>query len=89
MIWDETKRTENLRKHGLDFMDVENLLEGYTVTLEDDRFNYSERRFLTFDTSGGRVLAMVHTEEDDEVRVISMRKAIRREEQSYFSAIPE
>jgi len=37
----------------------------------------------------GRVVAVVHTEQDDEIRMISMRKATRREEQSYFSTIPE
>jgi uncharacterized DUF497 family protein len=37
----------------------------------------------------GRVLAVVHTERDDAIRIISMRKATRREEQSYFSAISE
>jgi uncharacterized DUF497 family protein len=35
------------------------------------------------------VLAVVHTEDDDEIRIISMRKATRREEQSYLSAIRE
>lgn len=48
VTWDEAKRTENLRKHGLDFMDAEDLFEGYTVTLEDDRFDYGEQRFVTF-----------------------------------------
>ena len=89
MTWDEAKRTENLRKHGLDFMDAESLFDGQTVTLEDDRLDYGEQRFITFGVLEGRVLAVVHTEQDDVIRVISMRKATRREEQSYFSAISE
>lgn len=48
MTWDEAKRTENLRKHGLDFLGVESLFDGHTVTLEDDRFAYGEQRFITF-----------------------------------------
>ena len=89
VTWDEAKRTENLRKHGLDFVDAESVFAGYTVTLEDDRFDYGEQRFITFGVLEGRVVAVVHTEQDDDVRIILMRKATRREEQSYFSTIPE
>lgn len=87
MTWDEAKRDENLRKHGIDFIDAETLFEGPTVTLEDNRFAYGEQRFVTFGVLDGRVLAVVHTEQDEDIRVISMRKATRREEQSYFSSL--
>jgi uncharacterized protein len=87
--WDEAKRAENLRKHGIDFAGVEILFEGYTATLEDARFPYGERRFVTFGVLEGRVLAVAHTERNDAIRIISVRKATRREEQSYFSAISD
>ncbi len=87
MTWDEAKRAENLRKHGIDFVNAETLFEGPTVTLEDDRFAYGEQRFVTFGTLKGQIVAVVHTEQDEEIRVISMRKATRREEQSYFSSL--
>jgi uncharacterized DUF497 family protein len=87
VTWDEAKRMENLRKHGIDFMEADALFEGPTITLEDDRFAYGEQRFVTFGFSEGQVLAVVHTEQDEEIRVISMRKATRREEQSYFSSL--
>jgi uncharacterized DUF497 family protein len=51
--------------------------------------DYGEQRFVTFGTLEGRVLAVVHTETDDEIQMISMRKATRREEQSYFATISE
>ena len=89
VTWDEAKRTENLRKHGIDFVDVESLFDGFTVTLEDDRFAYGEQRFVTFGVLEGRIVAVVHTEQDDVIRIISVRKATRREEKSYFSAISE
>jgi uncharacterized DUF497 family protein len=89
VTWDETKREENLRKHGIDFAVAEALFEGYTATLEDHRFDYGEQRFVTFGLLDGRVLAVVHTERDGDIRIISIRKATRREEQSYFSTIPE
>jgi uncharacterized protein len=87
--WAESKRRENLRKHRIDFIRVESLFEGFTATLEDDRFDYSERRFITFGVLEGKVVAVAHTERDDAIRIISIRKATRREEQSYFSAIAE
>jgi uncharacterized DUF497 family protein len=65
------------------------LFEGFTATLEDDRFDYSERRFVSFGVLEGRTVAVAHAERDGVVRIISIRKATRREEESYFSAIAE
>jgi uncharacterized DUF497 family protein len=87
--WAESKRRENLRKHGIDFIDVESLFEGFTATLDDDRFDYSERRFISFGILEGRTVAVAHTERDGVIRIISVRKATRREEASYFSTIAE
>jgi hypothetical protein len=64
VAWDEAKRVENLRKHRIDFVGVEDLFAGYTVTIEDDRFLYDEQRFVTFGILEGKVLAVVHTERD-------------------------
>jgi uncharacterized DUF497 family protein len=35
--WDETKLLANLRKHGIDFIDIPVVFEGDIVTVEDDR----------------------------------------------------
>jgi len=48
--WDERKRTINVKKHGFDFVDAGELFNGYTVTMEDDRFCYNEQRFFTLGT---------------------------------------
>ena len=85
--WDEAKREANIRKHGIDFIGSEELFEGYTVTIEVDRFDYGEQRFVTFGILEGRVLAAAHTESADVIRIISIRKATRREEESYFSSL--
>ncbi|MHC5611477.1 MAG: BrnT family toxin [Nostoc sp.] len=34
--WDEAKRLTNLRKHGIDFIDILAVFDGDTVTVEDD-----------------------------------------------------
>ena len=85
--WNERKCKANVRKHGIDFIGAEKLFDGYTVTVKDDRFEYSEERFVTFGLLDGEVVAVAHTEREDVIRIISMRKATRNEEKSYFSKI--
>lgn len=85
--WDEAKREANLQKHGIDFIGVDSLFEGHTITIEDDRFAYGEQRFVTFGILEGRTVAVAHTESADVIRIISVRKATRSEEASYFSTL--
>jgi Ribonuclease toxin, BrnT, of type II toxin-antitoxin system len=46
--WDESKRLFNIRKHKIDFSDVPVVFNGLIVTVEDERFDYGEQRFVTF-----------------------------------------
>lgn len=52
--WDEQKRQANLQKHGIDFVGAEGVFEGYTVTMEDTRFDYAETHFSTLGLLNGR-----------------------------------
>jgi len=65
------------------------IFNGYTLTVEDDRYNYGEERFITFGILEGRVVVVVHTENEDSIRIISIRKATKYEEKAYFSQIPD
>ena len=85
--WSEAKRAANLKVHGLDFVDASSVFEGSTYTFEDDRFSYSEQRFVTLGLLAGIPVSIVHTENAHEIRVISFRKATKREAQIYFRAI--
>ncbi len=85
--WDAVKRQTNLRKHGLDFADAEAVFSGHTVTFEDVRRDYGEQRFLSFGLLQSRVVAIAHSERQEVIRIISMRKASKHEERSYFSQI--
>ena len=87
--WDDTKRKLNIKKHGIDFINAQIVFDSYTLTIEDDRFNYGEERFVTFGLLEGRVVVIVHTENDDSIRIISIRRATRYEEKAYFSQIPD
>ena len=87
--WDETKRKANIKKHGIDFVDAPSIFAGDTITIEDDRYDYGEERFVTFGILEGRVVAVAHTETEELVRIISIRKATKYEEKEYFSQIPD
>jgi uncharacterized DUF497 family protein len=87
--WDEAKRRSNLHDHGIDFVGIEQVFEGETVTILDDRFDYGEERFVTFGSLDGRVVAIAHTETGEVIRIISVRKATKNEEESYFKEISD
>jgi len=87
--WDDMKRQRNLKKHGIDFADLEPMFYGVTVTILDDRFDYGEDRFVTFGLLNSVVLVVAHTEENDVIRFISARKATRNEEKRYFEEIAD
>jgi uncharacterized DUF497 family protein len=84
IVWDESKRRTNLRKHGFDFADAAQAFSGITCTFEDKRFDYSEQRFTTLGMLKDIIVVMVHTETARELRIISMRKATRHEQTLYF-----
>lgn len=88
-IWSKTKRTANLKAHGLDFVDAPSVFEGLTFTFEDDRFSYNEQRFVTLGLLAGTPVSIVHTETEHEIRIISFRKATQRETQIYFRQIQD
>lgn len=87
--WSEVKRQSNLTDHGLDFVDAPGVFEGVTYTFEDDRFDYGEQRFVTLGLLDGLVVSIVHTESPRLIRIISFRKATKREQAIYFNGIKD
>ena len=84
--WNEAKRQSNLKKHnGLDFADVEKVFAKDTFTRPDNRFDYGEQRFNTIGLLGTTIVVISHTETEDTIHIISMRKAERHECESYFA----
>ena len=82
--WDENKRLINLKRHGFDFSDAVDVFQPDALTILDDRFDYEEVRYITFGLLSGRVVAVAHTEEDEVIRIISVRKAEKDEEIEYY-----
>ncbi|WP_370677413.1 BrnT family toxin [Pleomorphomonas sp. PLEO] len=81
--FDPTKRVTNLAKHHIDLTEAERVFEGDTLTIEDDRFNYGEQRFITIGRLDGRMVVMVWTPRGAARRIISLRKANDREQAAY------
>jgi uncharacterized DUF497 family protein len=81
--WNRDKATANLRNHGIDFADAISVFsDDLAITIPDERFD--EERFITIGVDAfGRVLVVVYTLRDDEIRLISARKATRHERQQY------
>ena len=87
--WSESKRAINLKEHGLDFKDAPRVFEGLTFSYEDDRFAYGEQRFITLGLLAGVPVSIAHTESDDEIRIISFRKATGREARRFFNEVQD
>jgi uncharacterized protein len=81
--WDAHKRRLNLEKHGLDFEDAARIFTEDAFVVEDAREDYGESRFLLLGLLYSQVVVMVFTKRDDVIRIISMRKATKREQQEY------
>lgn len=83
--WDENKRQENLRKHGLDFHDAHELFTGPMLVRLDTRFDYGEDRYVGIGFIKYRVVVLVFVEdvESDVIRIISLRKALNYERKQF------
>ena len=73
--WQAAKRTTNLKKHGFDFANAEEVFKGPTFTLEDSRDYGGEQRFNSTGFLDTAIVTICHTETEDEIHIISMRKA--------------
>ena len=87
--WNEEKRLRNRRVHGLDFADAHKVFADGGLCFEDDRFIYSEQRFVTLGLLDGTPVAVVHTETEEGIHVISFRKATRRETAILFATFAQ
>ncbi|MCE8438349.1 BrnT family toxin [Rhodovulum sulfidophilum] len=81
--FDQSKRDNTLEARGLDMADAAEVFDGPHMTVEDDRIDYGEARFITIGFMLGRMVVLVWTERGRARRIISMRKANGREQKAY------
>lgn len=79
--WDEAKRKTNVKKHGVDFSLVPELNWEHALTLEQQHGD--EKRFETIAPIEDRLYVLVWTQRIAKLRVISFRKANKREVRRY------
>ena len=82
--WDPEKAASNLGKHGVDFADAVGVFEDeWALTIKDEVVE-GEQRFATLGTDFlERLLVVVYTYRGATIRLISARRATRRERRAY------
>ncbi len=87
--WDEQKNEENIRRHGLDFEDAPEIFDFPMLVRLDTREDCGENRWSGIGVIQGRAVVVVFTERDggETIRIISLRKAMRREREAYEKTI--
>ena len=83
--WDPQKATANVKRRRISFDEAASVLEDpLSTTYPDETHSEEETRFLTIGVSQRRrVLVVAHTERTDTIRIISARRATRREREFY------
>ncbi len=85
--WDENKNQINIEKHGISFEEASTVFYDEDAILFDDPDHSElEERFLIIGFSQNADLCIVshcYRGEDDVIRIISARKATKREENTY------
>lgn len=83
ITFDPAKRQAALDERGLDFNDAATVFAGLTLTVQDARKDYGERRFQTVGYLGERMVMVVWTPREEARHIISMRKCNDREKATY------
>ena len=86
-VWDENKAKINLRKHGVSFQEASTVFDDYdALQIYDPDHSEEEDRFIMLGMSSAlRILVVCHCyrENDEQIRIISARKATRNETATY------
>ena len=85
--WDPQKAKSNLERHGVSFEEAGTAFQDtLSLTIDDPLHSIDEERLILIGMSQkNRVLVVVHTERGDNIRIISARKATKKERKSYES----
>ena len=86
-VWDENKAEINLRKHGVSFQEASTVFDDYdALQIYDPDHSEEEDRFIMLGMSSAlRILVVCHCyrENDEQIRIISARKATKNETATY------
>lgn len=83
--WDRKKAARNLRRHQVSFAEAARVFsDALAFTYFDSAHSQSEQRYITIGMSDlRRLLVVAHVTRDERIRIVSARKATRRERKEY------
>jgi hypothetical protein len=84
--WDDNKQAANKAKHGVDFTAAEGFDWLTAIEAPDNRFPYGEERFIALGLIGNRLHVLIYTRRREAIRLISLRRANKREREYYEKA---
>jgi len=84
--FDPAKDAVNRDKHGMSLGDAARIDWDTAVTWQDTRIDYGEARMSGLGYLGERLYSVIFVDRGDIRRVISLRKANKREERTYARA---
>jgi uncharacterized protein len=88
--WDESKNRRNLAKHGIAFEDVLSVFGNReALALEDKRRDYGEPRYVVLCPLQDVLVHVTYTLRGGNIRLISARRASRREKRDYEQRKPD
>ena len=86
--WDPEKAKSNFQKHGVRFSDAEIVLYDLTALTSEDVEAEGEQRFISIGRDViTRIIVVVYTYRGEDIRLISARKATKRERKAYEKRI--
>ena len=86
--WDPEKAKSNFQKHKIRFSDAESVLFDPLALTREDEDADGEQRFVSIGTDAfNRVLVVVYTFRGDKIRIISARRATKKERNCYEERI--
>ena len=87
--WNAAKARANLQKHGVSFEEAATVfLDPLALTFSDPDHSLGEEREITIGNTGAQLVVLVsHCQRGDRTRIISARKATRKERKQYEEGI--
>ena len=84
--WDPAKSDATAQRRGIDFTRAAEIFAGRLFEWSDDRRPYGEIRMRALGLSAGEVLHVVYTRRGTVIRIISARRANRKERAQWHSS---
>jgi uncharacterized DUF497 family protein len=83
--WDSRKAVQNLKKHGVPFIEAATVFsDPLSASFDDPDHSVEEHRFITVGLSSrGKLLVVSHTDRGNSIGLISARKATKHEREYY------